>query len=175
MNLTYALTLEDMLAFQNYCGKHISEAKKGRFNLRVLPSFIVIAFVTMMTVNNGNFISIAAFIVFIAVLYITFFPIIYQYMITSNFKKQYKDGISENLSFTADEKGISVSSGKGKTELFWNAIRNIVTTDDLVLFFYTPVCAIILPKKAFENENHYSEFAQHIQQYHTALTVPGAK
>ncbi|SRR6266540_3273544 len=175
MNLTYALTLDDMLAFQNYCGKHIPQVKKGRFNLRVLPSFIVIAFVTMMTIENEHFIGTAAFLIVVALLYMFFFPILYRYLIIHNFKKQQKDGIPESVSFTADEKGISVGSNKGKTELFWNAVRSIVTTDDLMLFFYTPVCAIILPKRAFENESQYSAFAQHVQQWYHATPVPDSK
>jgi predicted MFS family arabinose efflux permease len=106
MNLTYSLRIEDMVAFQNYCGKHIPEAKRGRFYLRVVPALIVIAFVTMMTVNDNNFITVAAIITRIALLYMIFFPVIYRYLIEKNFNKQHKGNISESLNVIANETGI---------------------------------------------------------------------
>jgi len=135
MHLRYMLSLNDMLAFQSYCNKYIPQAKKARFSSRVVFPLIAIAFSLIITVNNPGFFTAAIFIMAIALLFGLFFPLLSRYIAVGRFRKTHHGDTSEEFTFTVDEKGISSGSSKGKTELFWSAINDVVATDTLILFF----------------------------------------
>ena len=166
MHLRYTLSLNDMLTFQAYCDKHIPQAKNGRFILRVGFPLIAIAFSLILTVNNPGLFTIAMFIIVIALLFGSFFPLFSKYFIVRRFRKTHQGDSSEEFTFTVDEKGIASGSSKGKTDLYWNTIRDVVETDTLFLFFYTPLCAVIVPRSALEDHRSTDEFIQLVQQYH---------
>ena len=71
----------------------------------------------------------------IALLFGLFFPLLSRYIAVGRFRKTHHGDTSEEFTFTVDEKGISSGSSKGKTELFWSAINDVVATDTLILFF----------------------------------------
>jgi hypothetical protein len=118
-------------------------------------------------VNNPAFFVAGLFIIGLAFLFALFFPLLSNYLFIRRFQKAHQGNTSEEFTFTLDEQGISSGSSKGKTDLFWNTIKDVVVTDTLILFFYTPICAIVIPKSAIRNREAYDHFAQLIQHYHT--------
>ncbi len=167
MDVRYTLSLNDMLAFQSYCNKYIPQAKNARFIARVGFPLIAIAFSLIITVNNPGFFVMGMFIICLALLFGLFFPLFSKYVFVRRFRKAHQGNTSEEFTFSLDENGISSGSSKGKTDSFWNTIKDVVVTDTLILFFYTPICAIVVPKSSIGNKQDYDSFAQLVQQYHT--------
>jgi hypothetical protein len=167
MNVRYTLSLYDMLAFQSYYNEHLTQAKNARFSARVGFPLIATAFSLLLAVNNPSFFTTTMFIIVLSLLFGFFFPLLSKYVSSQRFRKTHQGNTSEEFTFNLDEKGISSGSSKGKIDLFWNTIKDVVTTDTLVLFFYTPACAIIVPKSAIGDKPNYDNFIHLVQQYHT--------
>src|SRR5262249_40495355 len=166
MNIRYTLSLNDMLAFQSYCNAHIPQAKQAQFRTRIIFPLIAVAFSLILTVNNPQFFVTGLCIIGLAFLFALLFPLLSTYLFIRHFQKAHRGNTSEEFTFNLDEQGISSGSSKGKTDIFWNTVKNIVVTDTLILFFYTPICAIVVPKSAIGNQEAYDNFAQLVQRYH---------
>ena len=122
---------------------------------RVGFPLIVIAFSLIITVNNPRFFGMGMSIICIALLFGLFFPLFGKNGFARRFQKAHQGDTTEEFTFSIDEKGISSGSSKGKTDLFWNTIKDVVATNTLIFFFYTPICAIVVPKSAIGNKQDY--------------------
>jgi hypothetical protein len=59
---------------------------------------------------------------------------------------------------SVDSKGVSGGCDRCNHEMAWGAFRKAVETKRLYLLYYSPSCAVYLPKKAFENADQENEF-----------------
>lgn len=84
-----------------------------------------------------------ALMVFMSLLFIVIAPI--EYYIRA--KRQVKKNFSEELEYIFDESGITIKKSNESSSLKWNEVMKVINTKNLIVVYFTPIRAFIIPKK----------------------------
>lgn len=166
MDIHYTITPDDMFAFNLYCFKHTTEGKRTYFLMRFIPAIaLAMLAVSYLTGPNTDMIPQAMWFLLCAVAYVLFYPRLNRYLLLRRFQKQLQRHESDEHLFRLDAQGISITSPKGNTAFYWPTIKEIVSTDQHIFFFYNSRCAAILTKRAFSTADQCTDFLKLARQY----------
>lgn len=84
-----------------------------------------------------------ALMVFMSLLFIVIAPI--EYYIRA--KRQVKKNFSEELEYIFDESGITIKKSNESSSLKWNEVMKVINTKNLIVVYFTPIRAFIIPEK----------------------------
>lgn len=130
--------LYEFLMYNNYC------SFKGIVS--ILFSVMAIVGTILYWKDFSTFYKI--FMIVLSLLFTVIVPI--EYYIRA--KRQESKGFKEAFYFVFDENGIGISKGEEHSELKWNEVMKVVSTKNLVVIFFTPVRAFILPKRCLQEK-----------------------
>ncbi len=66
------------------------------------------------------------------------------------------------------EDGIDTRHPTQDAQFHWSAIKDVVIRKGRLFLFTTPACAIILPRRCFESEAQFNDWAERAQRYFEA-------
>lgn len=171
MDIHYTITPDDMLAFNQYFYRH---SKEGRVTFLVTyllaPCIPFLIAVPHLLNPRPDSLPLVVGLVLAGILMLVFFPRYLRHTMRANFQKQLGGSESATHVFRLDDHGIAISAPTGSTAFHWPTIREIVTTDEHIFFFYNARCAAILTRRAFESPDQYASFLQLARAYQRAQT-----
>ncbi len=68
------------------------------------------------------------------------------------------------LTLETDDEGISATTAKGRTTIFWPALRKIIETETHFFVLSAPKYGYIIPKRAFDSPAQCAEFGALLKQ-----------
>lgn len=83
-----------------------------------------------------------ALMLFMALLFTVIAPIEYYVRAMKQVKKNFKD----EMEYIFDNSGITIRKGEESSSLRWNEVLKIINTKNLVVVYFTPIRAFIIPK-----------------------------
>ena len=81
--------------------------------------------------------------IFMAMMFTVIAPV--EYYIRA--RRQVKKGFMEELEYSFDDTGITVSKSEESSSLPWESVMKVITTRNLIAVYFSPVRAFIIPKK----------------------------
>jgi hypothetical protein len=87
------------------------------------------------------------FMIVLSMLFTVIVPV--EYYIRA--RRQAKKGFTEEFNYDFDEVGITITRGEESSSLKWSEVMKVVSTKNLVIVYFTPVRAFILPKRSLGN------------------------
>ena len=88
------------------------------------------------------------FMIILSMLFTVIVPI--EYYVRA--KRQAKKGFEEEFNYAFNEEGITVTKGEESSELKWNDVMKVISTKHLVITYFTPIRAFIIPKRCIGEE-----------------------
>lgn len=163
MEIKYTLTEEDYLAFNMFHVKNSTTATKSlkwqRFLMPVL--FIFFAYIFSMIVDISLVVSLITFFI-VGLLWIVFYPKYFYSVVKRQTKKMIQEGENESLlgqhHLVMTEEGLIETTSSGETSISWKGIKKFTEDDDHFYLYNSGLSAIILPKRAVNNEEEIRTF-----------------
>ncbi len=154
ITLKYSLTVDDLV--------HFNDTVLQKKTVMIRAVCLVITFVwAFFFIFEENYRALPVALIFLVL------GVIYPYLLKSENRKVYKDyhllGKEIQLEFYNDhivEKVLPAHEGDYESELHvpFEAIVNITETDEIFLFFISPINAIGVPKEVFTKEDRIKLF-----------------
>lgn len=88
------------------------------------------------------------FMILLSLLFTVIVPI--EYYIRA--RRQAKKGFEEEFNYTFNEEGITIAKGEESSALKWNEVMKVISTKNLVITYFTPIRAFIIPKRCLDGE-----------------------
>lgn len=88
------------------------------------------------------------FMIILSLLFTVIVPI--EYYIRA--KRQADKSFKEEFNYTFNEEGITVTKGEESSALKWNEVMKVISTKNLVITYFTPIRAFIIPKRCIGEE-----------------------
>lgn len=86
--------------------------------------------------------------IFMAMLFTVVAPV--EYYVKA--RRQIKKNFNDELEYTFDERGITIAKDDEKSSLRWDEVMKVISTRNLVVVYFTPVRAFIIPKSIIGNQ-----------------------
>ena len=83
-----------------------------------------------------------ALMLFMALLFTVIAPI--EYYVRA--MKQVKKNFNDEMEYIFDNSGITIRKGEESSSLRWNEVLKVINTKNLVVVYFTPIRAFIIPK-----------------------------
>ncbi len=159
MKITIEITLEDLVAFNNFHLEHSPSTKRNKILRYVLTFFIIINFVINMIKGDIFmaivFLLLAAFVMFL-------WPKIFKFFVDRQIKAMYKEGKNQGTigchDMTIGDDEIVQENDSGSYMTKWNYVEKILKTERFILVYNSAVSAYIIPRRSFVDSNAYNEF-----------------
>lgn len=85
---------------------------------------------------------------FMALLFIVIAPI--EYYVRAG--RQVKKNFTDEMEYIFDEACITIKKGEESSALKWNEVLKVINTKNLIVIYFTPVRAFIIPKRCIGNK-----------------------
>ncbi len=66
--------------------------------------------------------------------------------------RQVKKNFQNEMTYIFNKRGITIKIKEDSSALPWNEVMKVISTKNLVVVYFTPIRAFIIPKKSMENE-----------------------
>ncbi len=173
MEVEYSLEIDDALAFVRYNWKHgPKELRLKRFGW--VSAFLLGGMVFLIGVDMtlfGDLSDLTIFLLFISggILLMQMLTLWFaERKVRRLFKGSEGKGEFVWRRLTVSSEGLHSVSEHSDAIVKWPAIDKIVVTDNHLFLYTSPRAAIIVPKRAFEDEWRFAEFADQARRYHEA-------
>lgn len=98
--------------------------------------------------------------IFMALLFTVIAPVEYYWKAKRQIKKNFNDA----LLYVFDGEGITISKNEETSSLRWDEVMKVITTKNLIVVYFTPVRAFIIPKNTVNSESEFNELKDLMQQ-----------
>lgn len=82
-----------------------------------------------------------------------------------NVRARAKNGWAEPMSVSFNESGVDIAHPAQTSVFPWKAIKKVVVRGGRLFLFTSPACAIVLPRRVFDSDHQFSEWAKSAQHY----------
>ncbi|QDU10180.1 YcxB family protein [Gimesia aquarii] len=181
MNASYELTVDDLVAFNQFHNERSPTIRRQRTKSLVITFVVLLCLPGLILLTTDKPILGMALDIWPLILG----PILFVILVSQSFKwgtrKLIKDMVIEgqnsqfysNCSISFDDTGISESSSSGNTIRNWSAVQRIVVSNDHIFVYTSSLEAFIVPKRAFDTDDRFNAFLQSIVDQ-TGVTVERA-
>jgi hypothetical protein len=172
LQVEYDLTAEDVVTLSLFHYKHSPTVRRSWLMLRVVVPIIWILIGFFENSRERHYAGIAPlpFFISLSVLYILLMPAYSRYRtrrITLRLLSEGKNkGFDGPHSLTIGPEGIVAESATGDARSNWSVVEKLETDKEHFYIYTSAVNAIILPKRAFADENEFQEFVASVQTYY---------
>lgn len=169
MQIHYQLTIEDVLAFNQY---HFRTSKRLRRSYYLSQVWMILGALAaaILWSKRGVSFRLLEFLI-VSVVLVIFYRLYYAWWISHSAKRLFTEGKNKgvlgNHIFAIDADGILEISDVGETRTVWSGVERIEENDEYMFLYVGSFHAHIIPKRAFMSENEASRFFQLAQAYHT--------
>ena len=175
MELEYELTLDDYVTFNKYHIRHSPSCRRSyRWNLVVL-----IALGLLLIVLYGAFFGTPVGTVLSCIIYVPLgwllWRLSYRVTVARRLQRALREGENRDLAGThvlvIHDEGITTTGQMGETKLKWAVVEKTVEDKEHVYIYVSAVSALVIPKRAFQDEQHMRAFLDEIARFRTALAA----
>jgi hypothetical protein len=177
VELEYTLTLEDLVAFEEYHADHSPSIQRKRKFMRFFYPLVGIATgLYLVIIDGGLMIAIVFLIIIFLAMAIWFFsaPKRFRRHHRRAVTKLYQEGSNRALlghqQQRADQNGLHSSSALGESRMNWSAIERMQSTPDYTFIYLSAVTAIVIPRKSVMRGD-YEGFVQFVRREHERAHV----
>jgi hypothetical protein len=178
MEVEYSLEIDDALAFVQYNWKYgPKELRLKRFGW--IGAFLLGGMLYLAGLDitlNGNLSGLTILLLFLlggTLLIQMLIPWFADRKVRRLFKRSEGKAEFQWRRLTLSSEGLHSVSEHADGIMKWPAIEKIVVTDEHLFLYTSPTAAIIVPKRAFEEEWQFTDFVDHARRYHEAHRPPG--
>ncbi len=162
MNIEYDNSPEDVLYLNMYHYQHSPAFRLRRLAAQfAFPLFLLAVALALLATDRASIISISP-IMIVAVVWVFFAPRLIQGRITRQVKKLYERGEIESTlcrhKLFVKREGIVDRTQFGEARTPWPEVRGIITTQQHIFIYISPVLALIIPRRAFSDDSKRQEF-----------------
>jgi hypothetical protein len=166
---TYTLEVEDWLAFNQYHAQNFAAIRRNRKILQIVFALIFILLSGLYLLSGSLF--MAAFWGVMAVLWLFGLQKFVDWSMKKRLLKALAGGKNSWLglyeaSITPEAFFSKSRTGEGK--YYWQAMEQIVSTDDYIFIYVTPLSAVIIPKRTYSGDMPFDKLAAQMQSYFQA-------
>lgn len=179
MEIEYERTIEDLVELNLYSIENSTVQQKARksqnYGIVTLASiFVILAVIWLSLLQDMN--GVMYLVVGIYMIYILWYNNSSRYKrrkVTEILEEQNEEKPNANLckrTMTIKDDGFYEKSDFEESKIFWRSIREIVQTEKYLYLFETKGIAIIVPRRAFPDEDSFKAFDKAARDfYHRAL------
>ncbi len=176
VQFTYTVEVEDWLAFNQHHARSLASVRRSRKLLQILfpVLFVLLAFMALLAGDLGT----AVFMTVLAALWLFGLQKFLAWITQKRLKNIIAGGKNSWLglyeaSITPEAFFSKSRAGEGK--YYWHAMEQILTTDDYIFIYVTPLSAVIIPKRTYNGDMPFDKLAAQMQSYFQAAenTVSG--
>lgn len=176
LNIEFILTSEDIIAWNNYLLENSSHWKRIQKNkFFVYSGAIILPFLGIFALLNGimtkfspwGWIGVGA--ILLGVIPALNYLFIQHYW-RNNIKKKVnelyghgKDAVVGMHKQSFSSEGVHDITALDESKYKWNAIENIIQTDQYIFILIPPRQAFIIPKTAFAGDSRFNQFTQELK------------
>ncbi len=159
MKIKLEVTLDDLVAFNNFHLEHSPSNKRNKIIRYVLITVLMIN--ALLAIIKGQvfttivFILLAAFVIF-------FWQKVFKYFVSRQVKAMYKEGKNQGTigchDMTIGDDAIVQENDSGSYMTKWNYVEKVLKTERFILVYNSAVSAYIIPRRGFVDNITYNEF-----------------
>lgn len=170
MEIEYELTKEDFLDFNLNHAHNSNTVKKSLFYQRYIISiiFLIVPVILSKTFKAPAKSLLPPFLIAFFI-WIIFYPNYFWWHIKRNLVKVFDEsknsGLTGVYSLTTNKEEIVSKSESKEIVRDWGSVQRIEKTDKNVLIYTSPVEAIIIPLRAFDDEESLKRFLEVIEKF----------
>jgi len=162
MELQYEITLDDLVTFNKYHIRHSPTCRRSYWwNLvGMIVAFVLVA--VLVGALYGTPIATAIHLAILLPLSWPLWHLIYRVTVARRLRKLYREGENRGLAgihlIRIDAEGLAGTSQAGESKLKWVIVERIVEDNNHLYIYVSAVSAIVIPKRAFQDEHHIQAF-----------------
>jgi hypothetical protein len=169
MQVQYQLTLDDVIAFNQYHFSNSNNAQRGYWVNQAWGVFIALV---LSYVWRGWHLQLRVMaFALISLLWMVGYHFYHRWWITHSARSLYGEGQNKgvlgNHIIALDADGVIEISDVGESRTSWDGIERIEENDKYFFLYTSAVMAHVIPKRAFLNEGESAEFLHLAQAYHS--------
>jgi hypothetical protein len=174
LKIQYDLTEEDFVTFSLFHYKHSPTAKRSWLLLRVMVPviWILIGFFENSRPQRHAGISPLPFFISLSVLYILLIPAYSRYRTRRVILRLLSEGKNKGLAgmhtLTIGPEDIAAVSDNVDARLNWGGVEKLESDKEHFYIYLSAVSALIIPKRAFADENEFQKFIAAVQAYYSS-------
>ena len=161
MEVEYSLTPEDVAAW-------MSDYSSGRprrwlpYIGLALATVPLVAEIVRLVALRAPWPIVAAFVLFIPAIFGVF---LFRKRLLRLFMRR-ADTPTKSQRLALRPEGLTITTETTASLTAWEGVDRIVVTDTHAFFYFNKVAALILPRRAFADENEFENFVERARSYH---------
>jgi YcxB-like protein len=165
MKITVEITLEDLVAFNNFHLEHSPSTNRNKILRYVLTTVLIIN--AVLAIIKGQIFTTIVFIL-LAIFVIFLWKKVFKYFVSRQVKAMYKEGKNQGTigcnDMTIGDDAIVQENASGSYMTKWNYVEKVLKTERFILVYNSAVSAYIIPRRSFIDNISYNDFYDLIVQ-----------
>ncbi len=171
MQVTYGITLEDLVALSLY---HFKTSRSGRRTVRmwqVLAPGLGVLFIVLPTCWRGSVAMVIGLVLWViySIAWVLLIPAFFRVFLKRNVTKAYKEGQNRSMigrhTMTLGPDGVVDTTEFGEERHVWSVVEKIAEDENYVFIYLSATSAHVVPKRAFAQQADLGAFLNTARAY----------